>query len=148
MRLAGSKALTWQSRDLQGCRDFQGNCLAQRNPEAWGRECGAGASGDACVHLSVCAGDTWLHVSSCPCFYPVSAGGRNMSLWGCGSHDLCSTLGTEGLLALPGHRLAGRPHCSTSQRAVIDAKCHSGVAPGLPLPLPVLVAALVTAALF
>ncbi|KAM5209976.1 uncharacterized protein RBU33_009805 [Hipposideros larvatus] len=75
-------------------------------------------------------------------------GGLNMSLWGCGSHDLCSALGTEGFLVLPGHRLAGRPHCSTSQRAVIDSKCHSGAAPGHPLALPVLVAALVTAALF
>lgn len=71
-----------------------------------------------------------------------------MSLWGCGSHDLCSALGTKGFLALPGHRLAGRPHCSTSQRAVMDSKCHSGAAPGLSLALPALVAALVTAALF
>lgn len=71
-----------------------------------------------------------------------------MSLCGCGSRDLCSAPGIEGLLALPGYRLAGRPDCSSSQRAVIDPKCQSGAAPGLPLALPVLVATLVTATLF
>lgn len=72
-----------------------------------------------------------------------------MSVRGCGSHDLCSApAGTEGLLALPGHRLATRPDCSSSQRAVIDSKCHSDAAPGLRLALPVLVVFLVTAALF
>ena len=67
-----------------------------------------------------------------------------MSVRGCGTRDLC---GNEAFPALPSHRLARRPVCSTSQRAVLDAKCHSGAAPGLRLALPLLMVALGTAAL-
>ncbi|KAM7058920.1 uncharacterized protein WM277_005831 [Molossus nigricans] len=75
-------------------------------------------------------------------------GGRNLTVRGCGSRDLCGDpAGTTGLWALPGHRLAGPPDCSSSQRAVIDSKCHSGAAPGLRLALPVLVAQLVATTL-
>ncbi|XP_066227939.1 uncharacterized protein [Saccopteryx leptura] len=79
-------------------------------------------------------------------------GGRNVSVRGCGSRDLCSPAArTEWLRTLLGHRLAGSPDCSSSRRAVIDSTCHSGAAPGLRLALPArvaaLVAALVTAAL-
>lgn len=71
-----------------------------------------------------------------------------MSVSGCGSQDLCGALAaTEGLLALPGHRLARRPHCSTSQRAIMDSKCHSGAPRGLYLTLSVMLVALGTAAL-
>lgn len=50
-------------------------------------------------------------MSSHPCSHPVSTGGRNKSLYGCGSRYLCSApgMGIEGLLALPGHRLATGP---------------------------------------
>ncbi|CAD7692549.1 unnamed protein product [Nyctereutes procyonoides] len=75
-------------------------------------------------------------------------GGQNMSVRGCGSPDLCSAqAATEGLLVLPGHRLARRPQCSTSQRAVMSSKCHSGAPPGLHLALSMLLVALSTAAL-
>ncbi|KAM5295859.1 uncharacterized protein AAES06_003027 [Glossophaga mutica] len=74
----------------------------------------------------------------------VPAGGGNIRVLGCGSRDLCSSsAGTEGLWALFGHRLTGQFKCNSSLRVVID----SGAAPGLHLALPVLVAALVTAAL-
>ncbi|XP_053462134.1 uncharacterized protein LOC128596584 [Nycticebus coucang] len=75
-------------------------------------------------------------------------GNRNLSVRGCGSRDLCSGLTvTQGPLALPSHRLAGRPNCSSGHRAVIESQCHSGAAPGLRLALAALVAALGTAAL-
>ncbi|KAM9631879.1 uncharacterized protein ACIGJ3_017179 [Trichechus inunguis] len=74
------------------------------------------------------------------------ADGRNVSVRGCGSRHLCDALpGSEGLLALAGYRLADRPDCSSSQRAILVSKCLSGVAPGLRLALPVLVVALGTA---
>ncbi|XP_037676601.1 phospholipase A2 inhibitor and Ly6/PLAUR domain-containing protein isoform X2 [Choloepus didactylus] len=77
------------------------------------------------------------------------AGGRNVSVRGCGSRALCRrTLArTEGPLALPGHRLAGRPDCSSGQRAVMDSKCQLGAGPRLGAALPVLVVALGTAML-
>ncbi|XP_076987724.1 uncharacterized protein LOC143659063 isoform X2 [Tamandua tetradactyla] len=76
------------------------------------------------------------------------AGGRNLSVRGCGSRDLCRTLAvTEGLLVFPGYRLAGPPDCSSGQRAIMDSKCHSGAAAGLRVALPVLAVALGTAAL-
>lgn len=68
-------------------------------------------------------------------------GGGNLSVRGCGSRDLCSAPdGTEGLRALPGLRLAGRPDCSSSKRAVLASTCSSGAAPGPRLALPALVA--------
>lgn len=71
-----------------------------------------------------------------------------MSVSGCGSRDLCAApAATEGLLELPGHRLARRPHCRPSQRAIMDSKCHSGAPPGLCLALSVLLVALGAAAL-
>ncbi|XP_045058911.2 uncharacterized protein [Desmodus rotundus] len=74
----------------------------------------------------------------------VSPGGRDIRVRGCGSSDLCSApVGTEGLWALFNHRMTGQFKCSSSVRAFID----SGAAPGLRLTLPVVVAALVTAAL-
>lgn len=95
-----------------------------------------------------CAGDTCQRASSRPRAHPVSTGGRNLSVRGCGSRDLCGDpAGTKRLWALPGHRLASPPDCSSSQRAVIDSTCHSGAAPGLRLALPVLVAQLVATAL-
>ena len=74
----------------------------------------------------------------------VSAGGRNLSVRGCGTRDLCQE---EGFPALPGHRLAGPPVCNARQRAILDPKCHSGAALGLRLALPVLTIALGTATL-
>lgn len=74
----------------------------------------------------------------------VSAGGRNLSVRGCGTRDLCQE---EGFPALPGHRLAGPPVCNARQRAILDPKCHSGAALGLRLALPVLTVALGTATL-
>lgn len=60
---------------------------------------------------------------------------------GCGSRDLCSApQWTEGLGALPGHRLARRPDCSSSKRVVIDSSSSSGAAWGPRLTLPALVA--------
>ena len=93
------------------------------------------------------AGDTCWH--GLTCILPhVSTGGQNMSVRGCGSPDLCSAqAATEGLLVLPGHRLARRPQCSTSQRAVMSSRCHSGAPPGLHLALSMLLVALSTAAL-
>ncbi|XP_049558715.1 phospholipase A2 inhibitor gamma subunit B-like [Orcinus orca] len=70
-------------------------------------------------------------------------GGRNLSVRGCGTRDLCQI---GGLPTLPGHRLARWPVCSTSQRAVLDSECHSGAAPGPRLALPVLMVALGTVA--
>ncbi|XDC82219.1 hypothetical protein R6Z07F_013392 [Ovis aries] len=72
------------------------------------------------------------------------AGGRNLSVRGCGTRDLCQE---EGFPALPGHRLAGQPVCNARQRAILDPKCHSGAALGLRLALPVLTVALGTATL-
>ncbi|XP_032694914.1 phospholipase A2 inhibitor and Ly6/PLAUR domain-containing protein-like [Lontra canadensis] len=69
-------------------------------------------------------------------------GGQSVSMHGCGSRDLCGPPATEGLLELPGYRLALPPHCSTSQRAVMDSKCHSGVPPSLRLALSVLLVGL------
>ncbi|XP_012919599.1 uncharacterized protein LOC106007331 [Mustela putorius furo] len=69
-------------------------------------------------------------------------GGQSVSMYGCGSQDLCGAPATEGLLELPGHWLALPPHCSTSQRAVMASKCHSGVPSGLCLALPVLLVGL------
>ncbi|KAI4534643.1 hypothetical protein MG293_015503 [Ovis ammon polii] len=71
-------------------------------------------------------------------------GGRNLSVRGCGTRDLCQE---EGFPALPGHRLAGQPVCNARQRAILDPKCHSGVALGLRLALLVLTVALGTATL-
>ncbi|XP_006052485.1 uncharacterized protein LOC102410032 [Bubalus bubalis] len=71
-------------------------------------------------------------------------GGRNLSVRGCGTRDLCQE---EGFPALPGHRLAGPPVCNARQRAILDPKCHSGAALGLRLALPVLTVALGTATL-
>ncbi|KAG5200859.1 hypothetical protein JEQ12_005393 [Ovis aries] len=71
-------------------------------------------------------------------------GGRNLSVRGCGTRDLCQE---EGFPALPGHRLAGQPVCNARQRAILDPKCHSGAALGLRLALPVLTVALGTATL-
>ncbi|XP_059854995.1 uncharacterized protein [Delphinus delphis] len=70
-------------------------------------------------------------------------GGRNLSVRGCGTRDLCQI---GGLPTLPGHRLARWPVCSTTQRAVLDSECHSGAAPGPRLALPVLMVALGTVA--
>nr|XP_012616720.1 uncharacterized protein LOC105869470 isoform X3 [Microcebus murinus] len=70
-------------------------------------------------------------------------GGRNVSVRGCGSRDLCSgRTVTHGLLELPGHRLARPPECSSGHRAVVESQCRSGAAPGLRLALPALLAAL------
>ncbi|XP_032181780.1 uncharacterized protein LOC116579924 [Mustela erminea] len=74
-------------------------------------------------------------------------GGQTVSMHGCGSQDLCGPPATEGLLDLPGHRLALLPHCSTSQRAVMASKCHSRVPPGLRLALSVLLVGLGAATL-
>lgn len=67
---------------------------------------------------------------------------------GCGSRNLCTPrTGTEGLWALFDHRLTGQFKCNSNLRAVIDSGAAPGAAPGLRFSLPVLVAALVTAAL-
>ncbi|XP_023046327.1 uncharacterized protein LOC111525246 isoform X3 [Piliocolobus tephrosceles] len=73
-------------------------------------------------------------------------GGRNVSVRGCGSRDLCSALDwTHGLPVLPRHRLSS--HCSPGRRAVLESHCRSGAAPGLRLTLPVLAVVLATATL-
>ncbi|XP_006142206.1 uncharacterized protein LOC102481749 [Tupaia chinensis] len=75
-------------------------------------------------------------------------GGRNVSVMGCGSRDLCSDpAATAGFPALPGHRLGRPPDRTPRRRAVLESQCRSDAAPGLHLALPVLVVALVTAAL-
>ncbi|XP_027475170.1 uncharacterized protein LOC113936314 [Zalophus californianus] len=75
-------------------------------------------------------------------------GGQSVNVSGCGSRDLCAAPAATGrLLELPGHRLARRPHCSPSQRAIMDSKCHSGAPPALRLALSVLLVALGAAAL-
>ncbi|XP_070942304.1 uncharacterized protein [Macaca nemestrina] len=73
-------------------------------------------------------------------------GGRNVSVRGCGSRDLCSAPDwTHGLSVLPRHRLSS--HCSPGRRAVLESHCRSGAAPGLRLTLPVLAVVLATATL-
>lgn len=72
-------------------------------------------------------------------------GGRNLSLRGCGSRDLCNARAVkESRLALPGLRLARPPYCSTGRRAVLESQCLLGAAAGRRLALPVLVVALGT----
>ncbi|XP_036202651.1 uncharacterized protein LOC118674701 [Myotis myotis] len=97
-------------------------------------------------HLGLCNSSLYMQCprgeTTCVQLDLVSEeGGRNLSVRGCGSRDLCSApQGTEGLRALPGHRLARRPDCSSGKRAVIDSSSSSGAAPGPRLALPALVA--------
>ncbi|XP_023599369.1 uncharacterized protein LOC102424454 [Myotis lucifugus] len=91
-------------------------------------------------HLGLCNSSLYMQCPSgettCVQLDLVSEeGGRNLSVRGCGSRDLCSAPhGTEGLRALPGHRLARRPDCSSSKRAVIDSSSSLAQGPGLALP--------------
>ncbi|XP_077888074.1 uncharacterized protein LOC106145300 [Ictidomys tridecemlineatus] len=74
-------------------------------------------------------------------------GGRNLSLRGCGSRNLCSARGVTERVALQGLRLARPPYCSSGRRAVLESQCLLGAAAGLRLALPVLVVALGTSVL-
>lgn len=67
----------------------------------------------------------------------VPSGSWNVTLRGCGSRNLCGVPAatTKGLLTFPGHRLAPRLPCSSSQRAVLQSQCPSGAPPGLRLAL-------------
>ncbi|XP_029782045.1 uncharacterized protein LOC115281005 isoform X2 [Suricata suricatta] len=70
-------------------------------------------------------------------------GSQNVTLRGCGSQNLCGVpaTATEGLLMLPGHRLARRPRCSSRPRAVLESQCPSSAPPGLRVALAALLVA-------
>lgn len=144
---ADPKALTWRDRRPRGAAGSCGEMGLIRGHRGPGMQMGAGQGG-ARWQVHVGPGDTCPALGLTRVLPCVSAGGQNMSVSGCGSQDLCGApAATEGLLALSGHRLARRPHCSTSQRAIMDSKCHSGGPPGLCLALSVMLVALGTAAL-
>ncbi|XP_023560364.1 uncharacterized protein LOC111813543 [Octodon degus] len=82
-------------------------------------------------------------------------GGRNVSMRGCGTPDLCSSAlaVTKRLQEIPGlpdfggMRLSRRPNCSPRRRAIIESWGPSGAARRLHLALPLLVVALGAATL-
>ncbi|XP_077603446.1 uncharacterized protein LOC144217666 [Crocuta crocuta] len=123
----------------------QGNCQAPAPPEVLPVShamseflCPTCPSG----HLGPCNSSFYMQcpVGETECvqldLVPIE-GSWNVTLRGCGSQNLCGVPAatTKGLLTFPGHRLAQRLHCSSSQRPLLQSQCLSGAPPGLRLAL-------------